>query len=251
MKMKTRILKVSDLWDLDLVLDRQYCLFYKWYDEYDLQSEPIYPVIHDIVGDDYESFDMDYFTNHSADKYLSPMIVRMIKKICDDNNYDFYSLVNGTMSSTTKTAIIAELTNSNTYRLLDIIYKRFSTKWKKLWDAMNTAYNPLENYDMEEIRTPDIKKTEDTTITSETKTEMNVNGFNSGDSVPSNDSSGNQKDIVDKDTTETGTEKTTRHGNIGVTSSQQLLESEINVRRFDVIKSIYNDIDSILCMKIY
>ena len=249
--MKTRMLKVSDLWDMDVVLSRQYTLFYKWYDEYDLQSEPVFPVIHEICGDDYESFDMDYFINHSADKRLSPMIVKMIKKICDDYGYDFYSLIDGTMSSTTKNAIIAELTNSNTYRLLEIIYNRFSTKWYKLWDAMNTTYKPLENYDMEEIRTPNITKTEDTTITSETKTEMNVNGFNSGDSVPSNDSSGNQKDVVDKDSTETGTETTTRHGNIGVTTSQQMLESEIKVRQFDVIKSIYNDIDSILCMKIY
>ena len=43
----------------------------------------------------------------------------------------------------------------------------------------------------------------------------------------------------------------TRKGNIGVTSSQQLINSEIELREYNFIEAIYSDIDSILTLKIY
>ena len=56
---------------------------------------------------------------------------------------------------------------------------------------------------------------------------------------------------ITKSTTHTGTETLTRSGNIGVTTSQQMLESEFKVRQYDFYKMIYNDIDSVLCLSIY
>ena len=44
----------------------------------------------------------------------------------------------------------------------------------------------------------------------------------------------------------TGTRELERSGNIGVTTSQQMLESEIEVRKHDIYMIIYNDIDTIL-----
>lgn len=43
----------------------------------------------------------------------------------------------------------------------------------------------------------------------------------------------------------------TRSGNIGVTSSQQLLESEINLRKWLYYESVFNDIDNVLTLSIY
>ena len=43
----------------------------------------------------------------------------------------------------------------------------------------------------------------------------------------------------------------TRSGNIGVTSSQQLLQSEIELRKWLYYQSVFNDIDNILTLSIY
>lgn len=43
----------------------------------------------------------------------------------------------------------------------------------------------------------------------------------------------------------------TRKGNIGVTTSQQMLQSEIELRKTDFYKIVYEDIDNILTLKIY
>lgn len=45
--------------------------------------------------------------------------------------------------------------------------------------------------------------------------------------------------------------KHNRHGNIGVTTSQQMLESELELRRYDLLSVIFEDCDSVLCLNIY
>lgn len=46
--------------------------------------------------------------------------------------------------------------------------------------------------------------------------------------------------------TETGTRKLERSGNIGVTTSQQMLQSEIELWQWNFIQMIYKDVDSVL-----
>lgn len=45
--------------------------------------------------------------------------------------------------------------------------------------------------------------------------------------------------------------KLTKRGNLGVTTSQQMLQSELELRKYDFIKQIFNDIDTYLCLRIY
>ena len=52
-------------------------------------------------------------------------------------------------------------------------------------------------------------------------------------------------------TTEKTTHKLTRHGNIGVTSSQQLIESERNLWFWDFWEQVFSDLDSILTIPLY
>jgi hypothetical protein len=42
-----------------------------------------------------------------------------------------------------------------------------------------------------------------------------------------------------------------RSGNIGVTTSQQMISSELELRRNIILNDIFNDIDKVLCLKIY
>jgi len=43
----------------------------------------------------------------------------------------------------------------------------------------------------------------------------------------------------------------TRHGNIGVTTSQQMLESELNIRAYRFFEKMFEDIDSVLALRVY
>lgn len=198
--------------------------------------------------------DNDYLVGFSSDKYISPYLQKAIEYVCDSSNIDINKLYDGSLSDADRTTLIKNLFDDEN-GMLEItagLHQRFASKWKHIWDALNTAYNPLENYSMLEERTPDITKTTNGTGTTKTDSETGVFGFNSVDSNPSGTIDGNQTDtITDRTETETGTETLERSGNIGVTTSQQMLQSEFEVRKYDFYKEIYKDIDSILCLKIY
>ena len=129
---------------------------------------------------------------------------------------------------------------------------------------------------MEEKRTPNLTHTETFNSVTDTRTpnlstgnntstsgKTGVFGFNGSsakDSATNDGESSSLTSVTGTDTnvktgnisnTETGTDTLTRKGNIGVTTSQQLIESELELRKHDFYKIVYNDIDSILCMKIY
>lgn len=106
-------------------------------------------------------------------------------------------------------------------------------------------------------------------------TETGIYGFNSGNSSNRDNLSGKASDTLNRtentdteisetntesktlsgsnneDNTREITEEHTRSGNIGVTTSQQMLESELKLREYDFYEMIFNDIDSILCLKTY
>lgn len=153
--------------------------------------------------------------------------------------------------------------------------------------ALNLEYNPLENYDRQEDWTDTgdentkVKFTDDTTTetdsstTTEGSSEQNgntedlVSAFDSSsyqesekhvidtdeehsDEVSSNttltnDSEQNtegEKDTIDKHTGRI-------HGNIGVTTSQQMLQSELDIARFNIIQEITNLFMTELCICVY
>ena len=276
------LVKVSNLFGNEQIFVQELGIF-SYLAQVDALSEPVYPLVKDFINqNNYQLLDVDYEIGFSAEKWFSPIAIRIIKKICDDNSLDFNSLVDNTMDDNDKNTIIAQLWMTNGFG--DMVYQRFGVKWYKIFEAINTVYKPLENYSMKEKRTPDITKetTFDTTDertpdltkttngtgTTETDSTTGIYGFNSSDSNPSGTIDGNQTDtITDRTETETGTDTSTktgtitdtetgtedleRSGNIGVTTSQQMLESEIQIRQYDFYKGIYEDIDSILCLKSY
>ena len=245
------LVKIETLFDINQIVNN--AGLFSYLSQLDLQSEPVYPLISDFINqNNFILLDEDYFIGHSAEKYFSPLAMKLIKKICDDNSIDYEKFLCGTLSYADKQTIIVAFLSNNDYGFGDIVYQRFGSKWKHIWDALNTAYNPLENYSMLEERTPDITKTTNGTGSTSTDSQTGIFGFNSSQSNPSGTIDGNQTDtITDRTETETGTETLERSGNIGVTTSQQMLQSEFEVRKYDFYKEIYKDIDSILCLKIY
>jgi hypothetical protein len=151
---------------------------------------------------------------------------------------------------------------------------KYQINWKKLYDTTVLEYNPIENYDrMEDWTDTDdetISSARDNTVKSTSTNEImnNVNitdqntAFNAG-------LSDHAKQITDGDTTENGsitntekenvndgrTEKHTRtgraHGNIGVTTSQQMIQSERDLVVFNLYDVIAESFIENFCLMIY
>lgn len=133
----------------------------------------------------------------------------------------------------------------------DVAIPAWSDKWqeslRQSWNALHADYNPIENYDRQEHWTdsPDITRTEfgsnESNITGSENSNAygDVSAYNSADyqaqdrtrSDSSNASNG--KNNYNSSNQESGvtTHDGRIHGNIGVTTSQQMIESELKLRK--------------------
>lgn len=207
------------------------------------------------------NLNMAYHGAHSGDKNISPIIYKFLKSE-DENTRE---------------------------KLAGIIFTMYNDKWLRLWDLMKLEYNPIENYNMTENETPaETTHTVTPAETTETITpaettlettppriinEEKVSAFNSSDyvdrtlSTSEGDADAKGTQSIDVDTA--GTNKVevdeagsdvftvqnarelTRSGNIGVTTSQQMAQSEIELRKWLYYESVFNDIDNVLTLSIY
>ena len=96
-----------------------------------------------------------------------------------------------------------------------------------------------------DLRTDNLASTEDVTVT-ETRnlTDSNTKTLNTTDLETRNLSTSNSS------TNETD-RTLTRSGNIGVTTTQQMLQSEVDLWQWTFFKQVFEDIDSVLCLDIY
>lgn len=124
-------------------------------------------------------------------------------------------------------------------------------KWqeslRQTWNALNADYNPIENYDRQEHWTdsPDITRAEngnnESNITGNENSNVygDVSAYNTSDyqaqdrtrSDSSNASNGKNTYSTSNRETGTTTHDGRIHGNIGVTTSQQMIESELKLRK--------------------
>lgn len=140
---------------------------------------------------------------------------------------------------------------------------READTFKRWVDALAIEYAPLENYDRHEdwTDTLDSDGTSRTTGTNDTST----NGTVTTD-VSAYDSTGYQPkekvttaETIDNDTTENNTSTLDNegvhtgriHGNIGVTTSQQMLESELDLGYWNIYSRITDMFLKEFCIMIY
>lgn len=205
---------------------------------------------HAASDDDIDRLDVLYVFQHSGDKYVVPLM----KMFLDEN---------GQLTETT----LAEAAN--------MALALWGKKWANLWEVQNAEYDPIENYRMNEKETTTPTGTEtttdamtgtDTTRTQGTaannETETSVYGFNSANPVPASVTS--QKSDYSAGTTfghtntntKTFTNRKTereleRSGNIGVTTSQQMLQSSIELQRWNFWLQVFEDLDTTFCLDCY
>lgn len=179
--------------------------------------------------------DAEYYGNVSGDKPCSPLLRKMVE--------------GSTMTTAEKefaAAVIVSLCLPN---------------WTREWATLSAEYNPIENYSMTEEMTDDETvsdygrvHTREDNLKNESKTA--VYGFNSTD--PSDAGTGeitNTGVVTDRDSgsdTHTRNYTLTRSGNIGVTTSQQMLQSERELWMWNFFRDVvFTDVDRVLTIPIY
>lgn len=212
--------------------------------------------------------DYEYYGNVSGDKLISPLVEKMLASY---------------------TSEVTELSTEDINILAQIIYTINAVNWTKLYATLSLEYDPIENYSMREVMEDDETVTEygkDTTRTdnltySKTGNELerpnlsntknvSVYGFNSNSSVPSDSESdsatgtntteydihesngGTVRNLDSGSDTQTRNYTLTRSGNIGVTTAQQMIESERNLWLWNFFRNVvFPNVDEILAIKIY
>ena len=155
--------------------------------------------------------------------------------------------------------------------------------WEELYDTTQYEYNPIWNKDgtIIDLETRDLKGSDHTTDNTDRvdnlqdketrdlkdETLHSVYGYNSSTDAPESKDDGTytgnntldhtgRQDIdrtYDKATTDTGTVKheRTEQGNIGLTSTQQLIEEQRKVVEFNIMDVIIKDFIQRFCLRIY
>lgn len=167
--------------------------------------------------EDLTTVNAEYYLNHSGEKWITRMYEFLLKEqnMTQDEALEF-------MATTVKI--------------------RFTTKWNRLYQALVKEYDPLANYSMKEKE--NIGSQGKVTTSGET----GIAGFDEDSYSKANNSEMSSETTGDFDKNK---RELTREGNIGVTTSQQMLQSEIDVRKYSLYNQVYKDIDSILCQDVY
>lgn len=182
--------------------------------------------------------DIDYIYRWSGYKSASPLLAHLKPDGSDTLDESGYNILAG------------------------IVWSMFGTIWIKKWEVLTADYDPLENYNMveQENLTSNDQSGTDTFgsgVMNDTSTESShyVYGYNSSSSVPAskdNILTQNNTDMHTSQNLDHGMERTlTRHGNIGVTTSQQMAQSTLDLYAYRFFEEVYKDVDSVTSLPIY
>lgn len=181
--------------------------------------------------------DIDYIYRWSGYKSISPLVKHLLG-------------TEGTMPAAGYTT------------LAGIIWAYYGEAWTRKYDALTAEYNPLNNYDMTETENSHIVDDATTGVTGSAANNSttvnsahNVYGYNSSTATPSESDSAttyqNTDMTTDYDNDRTISRGLKRSGNIGVTTSQQMLQSELELRAYRFFEEVYKDVDRIVALPIY
>lgn len=172
-------------------------------------------------------------------------------------------------------SILAECSDFNLlypdYDFMRFMIGVWSKNEQDIWIAMQEStqleYNPIENYDRYESITREVESTgtteesatnenenSGTSESVESRTAFNSNNFQGTGKVETESSgSGNSETNSSATTTNSGTETVTNHmhGNIGVTTAQQMISGFREVSNFSIYDFIVNSFKNRFCIQIY
>ena len=277
--------------------------------------------VFDFISDNKVTLNVDYYDIYSREKMASHYFNKQTNL-----DYVFIDTDDAVYIDDNDYVGIMQSSDDIYDELAKIIIMRFQDKWERVYKALVLEdYKALENYNMYEVRTPDLtdlrtldllktltkNSADNRTINTQNqrtanlhtddKTAVNQNldttestnrfGYNDNgtsgspyEKKTSNVTGTGTNNYTDRDIdetgtdtmantgtdnvahtgydtdadtgtdtlTHTGTETLERSGNIGVTTSQQMLESEIKLRAlYNMVYIIYDDVDKVLTNPIF
>lgn len=127
--------------------------------------------------------------------------------------------------------------------------------WRRMAETLAAKYNPLHNYDRYEEWTDKGSGSSSGSVNNsgEDVSKLDRSAFNSDKYEPA------EKSTIDhgaKQNTSSSASNQSAHsghlyGNIGVTTSQQMMMEELNIRDNDIYKKISDDIKQHFCILVY
>ena len=124
---------------------------------------------------------------------------------------------------------------------IGLLSKRRLHSWERMAKALFEDYNPLHNFD----RYEELGDEESTSSSGTADSVNTVNGYNGDAERDRQNTSGNSN--AKRMNKHTGH----LYGNIGVTTSAQMLEGELEIRKQDLISIIVREFKENLCIMVY
>lgn len=154
-----------------------------------------------------------------------------------------------------------------TKEMIGLISRKWRRTFQKWYDALQLEYNPIYNYDRFEewtdkgtdTGTIDNDGTAKTTTQAEAQTDTYVTTYDS-DSLhqdgrshdnENGSSNGETNNTETRDLATSGEHEGHLYGNIGVTTSQQMLESELELAEWNLYEHITDIFIKELCIMVY
>lgn len=212
-----------------------------------------------LTDDNTPTLNMSYYLGHSGEKEITPLYENLLNEYSSEEALSYLS---------------------------SLVYITYGSNWNKIYETLNVEYNPIHNYNMEEkistntnmitsnkgvssVNDSSSNHTNNTTF-NENNNQENYFGFNSSSSSPTNENKGNEKNSLEGDMTNKSTsdreesiennvkgseednyQKTIKSGNIGVTTTQKMINEELEIRKNIFFERVMNDIDKLLTLCIY
>ena len=137
-------------------------------------------------------------------------------------------------------------------RCTDAWSTRRGRAWARALAAMAATYNPIHNYDRTEQSTDADTGSTGTDSSSTGTTTETVAAFNSNSYDPKDRITANQTGETSTTYGRNHSHNSTVSGNIGVTTSQQMVEAELELSdKLDIYELITNDFKREFCLRIY
>lgn len=183
----------------------------------------------------------------------------------------------GTMTEITKPLFTIYVPSPDVYKFIFTqIQSIYLDKWKKIKAALEEEYGIIKPYDMSTIEHEDnklITKTDgtqthaytdsDNVTKDDEHSEDKIYGFNSTDGVKSDSNStthqmtsngtdsGTKTNTLDYNSDRDVDKTTTRTGNTGNITSQEMIERELKLREYLLYQVIYKDLNEYLTLMVY
>lgn len=131
--------------------------------------------------------------------------------------------------------------------------------WKRVELTLNADYNPIENYDRTEthsdVYTRELAENGNVVSEGTTNDRTKKAAFNSADMVDTDSATGSSNNTDEHNTSYTGGDSRNinirAHGNIGVTTNQQMISAEIELRRKNLYDIIIDEFITKFCLGVY